>query len=139
MGINVIDTATLVGLKAGADIYNANFTDSTNAASKLVGLLTGNVPTADDLSMVGQTVNYTAANFQPSTRGGLNNKQTLINSTGSSIAPDALISGSLLKEFITDTNGVVLGFGAIGTTEIYKSMTSFSMSNNSIGYFTRVS
>lgn len=37
MAITEIDTATpTVGLKAGADIINGNFTDSTNAASHLV-------------------------------------------------------------------------------------------------------
>ena len=49
MTVNVIDTNTLVGLKAGADLYNANFTDPDNAASKLVGAAADQVPTNADV------------------------------------------------------------------------------------------
>ena len=52
MAIQTIDTATLVGLKAGADIYNANFTDTANAASKLVQTSPTDT-TADALMAVG--------------------------------------------------------------------------------------
>ena len=53
MTVNVIDTNTLVGLKAGADLYNSNFTDTANAASKLVGTLATEVPTNADLPTFG--------------------------------------------------------------------------------------
>lgn len=54
MTINTIDTTTpLVGLKAGAEVYNANFTDANNAASKEVGTLPDNVPTNADLPTFG--------------------------------------------------------------------------------------
>lgn len=39
------------------------------AATKDTGLLTGQVPTADDLSMVGETINYTGANLNPNVFG----------------------------------------------------------------------
>lgn len=54
MTVNTVDTSTpLVGLKAGAEVYNANFTDSNNAASKEVGTLPDNVPTNADLPTFG--------------------------------------------------------------------------------------
>ena len=49
MTVSVIDTNTLVGLKAGADLYNSNFTDTSNAASKLVGTAADQVPTNADV------------------------------------------------------------------------------------------
>lgn len=47
------------------------------AATVDTGLLTGNVPTADELSMVGQTVNYTAANLNPNVYGGVDINRTI--------------------------------------------------------------
>lgn len=49
MTIQTIDTATDVGLKTGADKYNANFTNPAHAASKLVGTGAGDVPLNSDL------------------------------------------------------------------------------------------
>ena len=50
------------GLRTGGTKVNNNFTNVTHAASKLVGTATGEIPTADDLDMVGNT-NYTTGNL----------------------------------------------------------------------------
>lgn len=55
--------------QAGEKI-NANFSDADNAASRLVGTAIGNIPDADDLSMVGASVNYTGNNLNPNSFGG---------------------------------------------------------------------
>jgi hypothetical protein len=52
------------------------------AATADTGLLTGNVPTADDLSMVGETVNFTAGNLNPNVFGGLAAEDTLLVGVG---------------------------------------------------------
>lgn len=48
---------------------NNNFTTSTHAASRGVGIATGQVPDADDLNMVGATENYTSNNLNPNVFG----------------------------------------------------------------------
>lgn len=66
MTVNTVDTSTpLVGLKAGAEVYNANFTDSNNAASKEVGTLPDNVPTNADLGSSSLLDTGTAAGEVP--------------------------------------------------------------------------
>lgn len=61
---------------AGA-IINANFTDSANAASKLVGTATGEIPTSDNLDMVGAAENYTSNNLNPNVFGGIASNRIL--------------------------------------------------------------
>lgn len=54
MTINTIDTTTpTIGLKAGADILNNNFTNTAHAASYEVGSGAGQIPRNDDLPTFG--------------------------------------------------------------------------------------
>lgn len=83
MTITLIDTVTPdVGLKTVGDKINSNFTDTANAASRLTGLATGQLPTSDELSMVGETVNYTGANYQPNDSLGIGVVRYMQNNSG---------------------------------------------------------
>ena len=62
------------GLRTAMAKVNNNFGSSANAASKLVGTATGEVPTADDLDMVGASENYTSNNTNPNLFGGAANQ-----------------------------------------------------------------
>jgi len=48
---------------------NSNFTNPTHAASRDVGTGAGNIPDADDLSMIDATENYTSNNLNPNVFG----------------------------------------------------------------------
>ena len=76
------------------------------------GLLTGNVPTADDLSMVGQTVNYTGGNLNPNVFGG--------NVSGDIVGSGIFSTNGLLNCFlklVSKTNPVSIT--VVGTFAIY--------------------
>ena len=62
-------TWNFVPLVGGAAFVDLNYFGT--AATADTGLATGNVPTADQLSMVGETVNYTGANLNPNVFGGV--------------------------------------------------------------------
>ena len=72
-GVWIFPTDLALGTAAYEDIgtapnqipLNSDLPTFGTAAEANTGLLTGNVPTADDLSMVGETVNYTGANLNP--------------------------------------------------------------------------
>lgn len=208
MTVNIIDTTTpLVGLKAGAEVYNANFTDSNNAASKEVGTLPDNVPTNADLptfgtaasantgsgasnvplnsdlgtastkntgtaagdiplnsdlgtastknvqaspadatagavlnnetTHIGGELNYTDANYQPSTLNGLNTQIYAVNKSGSNIADGATVSGSLLKRLYFDGSlqATDSSQALVGT---WKSMAGESIPDNFATLFVRI-
>ena len=87
MTINTIDTTTpLVGLKAGAEVYNANFTDANNAASKEVGTLPAQVPTNADLGTASLADIGTAAGNVP-TNGDLGSASTKDTGTAAGQIP----------------------------------------------------
>lgn len=69
------------------------------AATADTGLLTGNVPTAEDLNMVGQTINYTGANYQPATVWGVGVVRTMKNASGGNISTGQQVAGDLLYSY----------------------------------------
>ena len=150
MTVNVIDTNTLVGLKVGADVYNDNFSDPTNAASKEVGtlpenvplnsdlgtsstadtgLLSGQVPTADDLSMVGETVNWTKGNYDPLTWQAIGHVVLAQNLTGGNIPAGTTADGSLLRQSKFTSVGAITGVDFLPTGYVYINMSWFTLVN----------
>lgn len=104
------------GLRTAMTKVNNNFSNSSHAASKLVGTApeeipinsdlgtastkntgtaTGEVPTADELSMVGQTINYTGENYQPNATYGIGAPQLMYTTV--TVASGAVVSGTLLR------------------------------------------
>ena len=82
------------------------------AATADTGLLTGNVPTADDMGMVGETVNFTAGNLNPNVFGG--------NVAGDIVASGIFSTNGLLNCFlplVSKTNPVSIT--VVGTFAIY--------------------
>lgn len=65
------------GLRTAFNKVNNNFSDANNAASKLVGIATGEIPDADDLGMVGASENYTSNNLNPNVFGGVGITDTI--------------------------------------------------------------
>ena len=100
------------------------------------GLLTGNVPTANQLSMVGQTVNYTGANYQPDIFDGLGSKTRLYN-IGPSVSSAATVAGTNLKTYKADNSGVVSTLAFMSGT--YVSSNGGTVLQNNSGDFTKVS
>jgi hypothetical protein len=104
-------TAAYVDVGTAADQVPLN---SDLGSSSLVdtGLLTGNVPTADQLSMVGQTVNFTAGNLNPNVFGG--------NVAGDIVCSGIFSTNGLLNCFlklVSKTNPVSIT--VVGTFAIY--------------------
>ncbi|MEH6465971.1 MAG: hypothetical protein V7771_19015 [Shewanella psychromarinicola] len=58
------------GLRTAMTKVNNNFGSPANSASKLVGTATGQIPTADDLLVVGET-NYSTGNLNQLVFGGI--------------------------------------------------------------------
>ena len=74
------------GLRTGMGKVNNNFSNSSHAASYLVGTATGQVPTADDLGVVGET-NYSSGTLNTNTFGGSSGgrKEGIVNSSSSAL------------------------------------------------------
>ena len=107
------------------------------AATADTGLLTGNVPTADDLSMVGETVNYTGANFQPEQTDGLGNQRILRNVSGATWVEGDIKSGANLQQMkFTDTGVIERIVGVVPGS--WKSVAALNLPSNYFGYFVRV-
>lgn len=56
--------------RQAAEVVNSNFTDPDNAASKIVGTSSDQIPTANDLNMIG-AINYTSNNLNKNEFGGI--------------------------------------------------------------------
>ena len=111
--------------------------DAGTAATADTGLLAGNVPTADDLGMVGETVNYTGGNYQPEDQDGLGSPRRLFNGSGASIVANQIVSGAVLRTYQTGTTGTLSAIYAPAGN--YKSVTGGIITANQTGEFVRVS
>tara|TARA_R110002110_G_scaffold415850_1_gene657967 strand:+ start:14113 stop:14742 length:630 start_codon:yes stop_codon:yes gene_type:complete len=100
------------------------------------GLLTGNVPTADQLSMVGETVNYTGANYQPTTSLGLGVVRMMQNVSGADLADGASISGGSIKIAFADSTGTIFGSSAT-VTGTWKNVSGIAILDDRFGYMVR--
>ncbi len=81
------------------------------AAYANIGLATGQLPTADDLSMVGETVNYTGANLNPNEFGGVAGGRQLGVAANASVA---------IFEFLTPLPSIVASITVGSTFSITK-------------------
>lgn len=110
MTVNTIDTTTpLVGLKAGAEVYNANFTDSNNAASKEVGILPDQVPTNSDLGTASTKDTGTASGEIP-LNSDLGSASTKDSGT---LAGEIPLNSDLGSSSSVDSSGSIWGAGNI--------------------------
>tara|TARA_B100000768_G_C11053016_1_gene279180 strand:- start:11 stop:532 length:522 start_codon:yes stop_codon:yes gene_type:complete len=71
---------------------NSNFTTNTHAASRDVGTSAGNIPDADDLSMVGATENYTSNNLNPNVFDAVSTLSVIAESCYASSATTLIIA-----------------------------------------------
>jgi len=87
------------------------------AATKDTGLASGQLPTADQLNMVGETINYTGANYQPSTALGIGVVRLMKNVSGSPLAQGQSVSASSLNRIYFNSSGTLIATasGMIGT------------------------
>ena len=102
------------------------------------GLLTGNVPTADELSMVGQTVNYTGANYQPDVPFGIGVAREMKNISGSTITAGAAVPASSISAYFVGSTGT---WGQAGATVAgsWKNTSGENISDQFGGQMTRES
>ena len=102
------------------------------------GLLTGNVPTADDLSMVGQTINYTGGNYQPDLASGIGSPRFMKNISGGTISNSGSVSGSSLQYAQGSTSGALFGANT-PNSGAWTNVSGANLSANEFGLFVRVS
>jgi hypothetical protein len=134
LGLGFERTFRFVAMVGDSAFYGALGT----SALVNTGLLTGNVPTADQLSMVGETVNYTGANFNPQDIQGLNVSFLMQNNSGGVIASGATVTGASLKYYSVNSSGALAPSG-LAVTGSYKLISPFGISDQNGGSFVRVS
>ena len=122
------------GLRTAMTKVNNNFGSSANAASKLVGTDTGQVPTADDLGVVGET-NWSSGNLQKDTPLGVGVWRLMINNSGATIGSGAVVPGSSLLTGFINTVGAVLGSGV--PTGTWRNVQGNSLTDGFGGYFVK--
>lgn len=88
-----------VGLAPENVPTNSDLPTFGTAAESNTGTASGQIPTADDLNMVGQTVNYTGANYQPTTVWGVGVVRTMKNASGGNISTGQQVAGDLLYSY----------------------------------------
>ena len=107
------------------------------AATANIGLATGEIPSSDDLSMVGETVNYTGANYQPETTQGLGVVRIMRNLSGGTVSELGSVAGSSLQ-FVKWSGAfaaVPTGVTALGT---WKNVSSVGVGSTEYGMFLRI-
>ena len=103
------------------------------------GLLTGNVPTADDLGMVGQTLNWHGGNYQPTDPVGLGVAKLMANASGGTIPPGGTMVGQGLQQVaVLSTGGIAAGSSG-GTGNIWLNDSDLNIGNGNAATFTRIS
>jgi len=116
---------------------NSNFTTASHAASRDVGTATGEIPTADDLGIIGN-VNWNSGNLQP--EGGLSSLQIpkLFRKVGGgSVAAGATVSGGDLRRFFVDAAGNI-STNADVPVGTYRNTSGREVLNLEYDYFVRV-
>lgn len=136
MTIQLIDVVTPdIGLKTVGDKLNNNFSNAAHAASYEVGTATGQIPTADDLGIVGKT-NYTSGNYEPSSFSGLNVAQMCRVVTGT-ISAGASTDGSNLRGAYGNSAGVLQA--GIAMTGTWLNVAGVGLATDEFGLFVRTS
>ena len=109
------------------------------AAEADTGLSTGNVPTADDLGMVGQTLNWHGGNYQPTDPVGLGVAKLMANASGGTIPPGGTMVGQGLQQVaVLSTGGIAAGSSG-GTGNIWLNDSDLNIGNGNAATFTRIS
>lgn len=126
------------GTGAGDVPLNSDLPTFGTAAAADTGLLTGNVPTADELNMVGETVNYTGANYQPTTINGIGVPQLMKNNSGGSVASGTTVAGTSLLHFYVNGSGALLDLG-IASNGTWKLISPFSNANGLGAMYVKIS
>ena len=144
MTIDVIGVGTAPGDNTGDGLrtamtkVNNNFGSSANAASKLVGTATGEIPLSEDLNMVGWD-NWTTFNYQPDDANGLGVVRLLKNLSGNT--NDGVISAGSSLQFCyaTGNTGVVTAVVSPTPLGSWEQVTGFSLGSGNFCFFQRVS
>ncbi|MEH6451344.1 MAG: hypothetical protein V7765_21965, partial [Oleispira sp.] len=110
---------------------------SANAASKLVGTDTGQVPTADDLGVVGET-NFTTANYQPEIVTGIGVVRFMKNASGVAITDLQTVPGSALDPYDISVAGVMVGDAAGVVPGTWKNLRGGTVSADVGSLFVRI-
>lgn len=140
MAIQTIDTGVDVGLKVGADKYNANFTDSTNMASKLAQ--TSPADATADRGLTTETTHltagvlYTGANYQPDVSQGVGVVRLMQNNSGGNIADQQQVSGTNLLVVFFVGSVLTASIAGIGTWKMV-SGTATNCANGNTREFVR--
>ena len=124
------------GLRTAMTKVNNNFSNSSHAASKSVGTATGEIPTADDLGVVGET-NWASGNLDIEGVLGLGVSAVFKNVSGGSIFVSDIVVGADLETTIVISTGVYVGAGS-SPTGSYKATVS-NVSNGDFQQMTKVS
>ena len=129
-------TAAYVDVGTDSDQIPLN-SDLKSAAFADTGLLTGNVPTADDLSMVGETVNYTGGNYQPDDANGLGSPRWMANRSGGVHTLNSSFPASQVEWALASVSGVVVSTGATSPSGSWKNVSGRDLSDNEFGLYVR--
>lgn len=126
--------------RTGITKLNANFTDTTNAASRLVqtspsDATAGRVLTTDSTHTAAGVL-YTGANFEPSVLGGLGVMRIMKNVSGATIGSGATVAASALEYayFSGTTISSTTTAPSVGT---FTQRVGTGLLNNNFGYFVR--
>lgn len=107
------------------------------ASAADTGTATGQIPTADDLGVVGNT-NITSENYDYNNALGVGVVMILKNNAGSNLLAGATVNGSSLNIINLDGTGVLLDRGAVGVG-IWKNISGQNITNGNSGHFSRIS
>ena len=143
------------GLRTAMTKVNNNFGSSANAASKLVGTApaevplnsdlgtasvkntgtgAGQIPTADDLDMVGAVSNWSSNNLQTETSFGLN-MQITVWYDGAPVVDGANVSGANIRAWAMDSSGNLTAGGA--ATGTWKNISGATVTTSRLANFMR--
>ena len=98
------------GLRTAMTKINNNFGSSANAASKLVGTATGEIPTADELGVVGET-NWASGNLDLYGDVGIGTIALLQNTSGLSILDNQSVGAGDLSHTLFDASSTLIASG----------------------------
>ena len=124
------------GLRTGMGKVNNNFSNSSHAASYLVGTATGQVLLSEDAGLDGGETNWTSGNMTPDIAGGLLDSIYMQNRSGALIAPNDILAAADVGETFWDSGGAISQ--VIPVSGSYKYVGQFSLSASFRGKFVRV-
>ena len=127
------------GLRTGMGKVNNNFSNSSHAASYLVGTATGQVLLSEDAGLDGGETNWTSGNMEPEVSLGTRVARLMRNDSGASINDQAIVPGSSLSRVLLSsdlTTWIVSGTSIPGS---WRNVAGGAVSDDRTDLFVRVS